>query len=103
MNIPEDIREYGISKGLEEISTGGGVDYMCQMISDQQDKNYDYQYPIILIGAVDDCGSPENLTHPCLVGIWINEEWNEGVTIKFNTTKEAIDFVSNNDINSFKW
>jgi hypothetical protein len=94
-NIPEDILEYGESKGLKPIGTGGHIDYMSADLGDD--------WTGIIVDAFD-AGSPDSLNSPACVSLNKGEYWEQGIVFEGITARTAIDLlalIKKTTLNSF--
>lgn len=84
-NINDSLIKYALKKeNLELISTGGNIDYVCRIFQNGMDG---------IISAVDDAGSPENMSSSAKVILFTNGEWIGGVSINFKNVRLAMNFL----------
>lgn len=86
LNIPYDIVDMAEQYDLDQISTGGGLDYIWKLLEDNG-------MQMVLADAEYD-GSPRSITSPCLVSIYKNNDWHDAVVLKFRYPVEAMSFMS---------
>ena len=95
-NIDRSVYDYALKNGFEGIGTGGGFDYMAMRLENG--------YTVIICDP-DDAGSPESLDSPAALMIMTDlvkeplhldyGEWENSISIAFDTAKDAIDFMTN--------
>jgi len=89
-NIPDSILREAAKLKLDAMGTGGNIDYVYKTIG----KNADGSERIAVIQAKDDVGSPEHLTSPAYMTIWLDEGPADIISIPFKTTLEAMKKLS---------
>lgn len=80
-NINPEIVQLAESMGLECIATGGGIDYVF--------KHFDNGMEAIITDR-EDAGSPDDLTSPCDLIIYMDNNWESWFTLRFRSTSSAI-------------
>lgn len=97
-NIARAITSWGkkYTRNLFPHATGGGCDFVIRPIK----VCFGIQHPAytIIANAVlaseEDCGfSPDRLDEPSTVTLYLDEEWQRGITFSFATAKAAMQWM----------
>ncbi len=89
-NLPERLIAEAESRGLDAISTGGGMDYIYKALG----KNSDGSDKVAILAASRESGSPDTLGERSDVIVMFNENWTDQVAIPFRTAREAMDVMA---------
>ena len=81
-NIPREITRVAETLGLSAIATGGGCDYVCLP------NNLN-----VILGGQEDF-APYSLSDPSIVLIYVDENWDMGVQLMFDSALLAMNFMS---------
>ena len=96
MNISNKIWEAAEKLGLDYIPTGGGFDYVWREVGKGQNRMGDGRgVDLVLASQEDFACSPDTLSEPSVVAIYVNDpDWHEGTFVYFKTAREAMKFMA---------
>lgn len=83
-NIAQEVYDYAVDKGLDAMATGGGFDYIYATFNGRD----------ITVNQTDDAGSPESLDERAQLVFFSTDNWDSGMWITFETTRQAIDVLA---------
>lgn len=85
-NIPDSILREARRLKLDAMGTGGNIDYVYKYLGE----NPDGSDRVAVIRSAIDVGSPDHLTSPACIVIWLDEGPSTIIDIPFQTTLEAM-------------
>ena len=89
--IPETTVEHIMGKaGLKYHEMGGGVDHL---IKPMHDAPCPVDGPAIVVTDTDLLDAPKSITDPCVVTVYPDYDWNQGVEIHFPCFVSACEFI----------
>lgn len=96
MNISKKIWEAAEKLGLDYIPTGGGCDYVWRELGKGQNRMRDGRGVDLVLASQEDFGcSPDELSEPSVVAIYVNDpEWRDGTFVYFKTASKAMKFMA---------
>lgn len=83
----EILRAAGARPELSVYCTGGGCDYVVRNVGPT------IKPVMAVLGIEDDAGSPEKLDEPATVTFYFNDNWDAGVSFRFETAEKAMDWM----------
>jgi len=84
-NITDEIIDFASKLKLDAIATGGGVDYIGVQLDNGM---------WAVVGSAEDAGSPDRLSEPANINIFLDEEWNRFIVIEFRSAKLALEHLA---------
>jgi hypothetical protein len=86
MNIADEIVERANALGLDAMATGGGCDYICKDLG----QNDDGSTRVAVLASAEGPESPYTLNEASCVDVYLTGIWDVGFGISFPSAEEAM-------------